>query len=207
LSTKVRAALYARVSTGTQTVENQLPALQQLAQARGWEPVLFLEIGSATKSRPVFEGMLDAARRGEIAVVAVAALDRLGRSMMGILRTVDELNRVGCAVVSIREPWMDSSGPLREVLTAITGWLAQEERRLLVERTLEGLARARRQKKRIGRPPTSPVLLGAAADLVAQGVTIAEAARRKGIKRTTLRRYLTRVAEKGLEQPAPSLSA
>lgn len=53
------------------------------------------------------------------------------------------------------------------------------------------LERARREGKRLGRPPASPVLLHAARDLVAAGVTVAEAARRKGVARSTLQRFLT----------------
>lgn len=193
----VRAGLYARVSTTSQTTENQLPALRQLAEARGWDAIVFEEVGSAVKLRPVFENMLAAARRGEIRVIAVVALDRLGRSMLGILKTVDELSRAGCAVVSLRESWMDTTGPLRDILTAITGWCAQEERRILVSRTMDGLARAKRQGKRLGRPPASSILLASAADLVRAGVPVATAARQKGVKRSTLRRFIDRVAEKG----------
>lgn len=206
MSTKTKAALYVRVSTSGQTTENQLPALLQLAEARGWEPVVFEEVGSAVKHRPVFEKMVAAARRGEVRIVATVALDRLGRSMLGILKTVDELAQVGCAVVSLRESWMDTAGPLRDVLTALVGWMAQEERRILIARTHEGLARARRQGKRLGRPPASSILLSGAADLVRAGVPVAEAARRKGVKRTTLRRYLDRVAETGSSGDAQSPS-
>ena len=201
---RVRAGLYVRVSTSGQTVENQTPALLQLAEARGWEPIVFEEVGSAVKQRPVFDSMMDAARRGEIRTVAVVALDRLGRSMLGILKTVDELASVGCAVVSLRESWMDTAGPLRDVLTALVGWMSQEERRILVLRTHEGLARTRRQGKRLGRPPASSILLTGAADLVKAGMPVAEAARRKGVKRTTLRRHLDRMAENGGSGVTPS---
>lgn len=206
MTTKLKAGLYVRVSTSGQTTENQLPALLQLAAARGWEPVVFEEVGSAVKHRPVFEKMLGAARRGEIRVVATVALDRLGRSMLGILKTVDELSAVGCAVVSLRESWMDTAGPLRDVLTALVGWMAQEERRILIARTHEGLARARRQGKRLGRPPASSILLSGAADLVRAGVPVAEAARRKGVKRTTLNRYIARMTENGGSGDAQSPS-
>lgn len=207
MTMRMKAGLYARVSTSSgQTNENQLPALLQLAEARGWEPVLFEEVGSAVKHRPVFEKLMTAAKRGEIRVVAVVALDRLGRSMLGILKTVDELSSVGVSVVSLRESWMDTAGPLRDVLTALVGWMAQEERRILVLRTKEGLARAKRQGKRLGRPPASSILLSGAADLVQAGVSVAEAARRKGVKRSTLRRYIDRVAENGRSADAASPS-
>jgi len=93
-------------------------------------------------------------------------------------------------VISVREPWLDTSGPVRPLLVAIFGWVAEQERARLIERTRAGIERARRQGKRLGRPPKSPILLHAAAELVAGGVPIAEAARRKDVARSTLRRFL-----------------
>jgi DNA invertase Pin-like site-specific DNA recombinase len=66
-----------------------------------------------------------------------------------------------------------------------------QERAPLVERTKAGLERARREGKRLGRPPASPILLHAACDLVAAGVPVAEAARRKGVARSTLQRFIS----------------
>ncbi len=63
---------------------------------------------------------------------------------------------------------------------ATVGWFAERVRTRLIERTKAGLERARRQGKRLGRPPASPILLHAARDLVVEGVPVAEAARRKG---------------------------
>ncbi|MCP3139907.1 recombinase family protein [Pyxidicoccus sp. QH1ED-7-1] len=88
--------------------------------------------------------------------VVVVALDRLGRSMSGIIATVRELDRVGCAVVSLRESWLDTGGPARELLLAVFGWVAQEERRILVARTVSGLERARRHGTRSGKPIGRP---------------------------------------------------
>jgi putative DNA-invertase from lambdoid prophage Rac len=99
---------------------------------------------------------------------------------------------VGCVpVLSVREGWLDTTGPVRPLLVAIFGWVAEQERTRLIERTKAGLERARRQGKRLGRPPASPLLLHAARDLVLEGVPVAEAARRKGVARSTLQRFLT----------------
>jgi DNA invertase Pin-like site-specific DNA recombinase len=62
-------------------------------------------------------------------------------------------------------------------------------------RTKAGLDRARREGKRLGRPPASAVLLHAARDLVVDGVPVAEAARRKGLSRSSLRRFLKEQGE------------
>jgi DNA invertase Pin-like site-specific DNA recombinase len=188
--TRPTAALYVRVSTDRQTTANQLADLQRLAAARGWTSVVYEETESAAKRRPVLERLMDDARRGQVSAVLVWALDRLDRSMVACVTRVLELDRLGVPVVSVREPWLDTAGPVRGLLVGIFGWVAEQERARLIDRTKAGLDRARRQGKRLGRPPASAVLLGAAADLVAAGMPVAEAARAKGLKRTTLRRFL-----------------
>ncbi len=185
------AALYIRVSTDRQTAENQLAELRQLAAARGFEPMSYEEVESAAKARPVMDRMLADARAGRVRAILVWALDRLHRSMVGSIQTVLECDRIGVPVISVREPWLDTSGPVRPLLVAIFGWVAEQERTRLIERTRAGLERARHQGTRLGRPPVSAILLRAAAELVAAGVPVAEAARRKGVKRTTLRRFLS----------------
>jgi DNA invertase Pin-like site-specific DNA recombinase len=165
-------AVYLRVSTDRQTVE-------RLAMARGFEPVVFEEVESASKASPVLDRLLADAHAGRVAAVAVWALDRMHRSMTGAINTVLELDLLGVPVLSVREGWLDTSGPVRPLLVAIFGWVAEQERERLRERTRAGMERARREGKRIGRPPASPVMLHAARDLVATGTPVAEAARRK----------------------------
>ena len=108
-----RAAVYLRVSTDRQTAENQVAEVRQLAVARGYEPVVYEEIESAAKVRPVLDRMLADLRAGRVQAVAVWALDRLHRSMTGAINTVLELDRLGVPVLSVREPWLDTSGPVR----------------------------------------------------------------------------------------------
>lgn len=185
-----RAAAYVRVSSDKQTAENQVAEVRQLALARGFEPVIYEEVESAAKVRPVLDRMLADVRAGRVQAVAVWALDRVHRSMLGAIQTVLELDRLGVPVLSVREGWLDTSGPVRPLLVAIFGWVAEQERTRLIERTKAGLERARREGKRLGRPPASAVMLHAARDLVAAGVPVAEAARRKGLSRSSLRRFL-----------------
>jgi putative DNA-invertase from lambdoid prophage Rac len=185
-----QAALYVRVSTDKQTAANQVSEVWQLAVARGYEPMVYEEVESAAKARPVLERMLADVRAGRVQAVAVWALDRLHRSMTGSINTVLELDRLGVPVLSVREGWFDTSGPVRPLLVAIFGWVAEQERTRLIERTKAGVERARRQGKRLGRPPASPILLHAARDLVASGVPVAEAARQKGVARSTLQRFM-----------------
>ena len=85
MTTTKRCAIYARVSTDRQQVQNQLAEVQQLAVARGYEPVVYEEVESAAKARPVLDRMLADVRAGRVHAVAVWALDRLHRSMSLVL--------------------------------------------------------------------------------------------------------------------------
>ncbi len=150
----LRCAIYLRHSLDKIKTENQRPDVEQLVRARGYETVATFEEGvSATKTRPEYERMMKAARRGAFDVLVVWALDRFGRSMIGNMNDVLELDRVGVQVVSVRESWMDTSGPTRNLLVAIISWCAEQERNRLIERTKAGLANARRRGARLGRPP------------------------------------------------------
>jgi putative DNA-invertase from lambdoid prophage Rac len=196
-----RAAIYLRVSTQKQELENQRPDLERAASMREFELVrVYEEQASSVDKRPVFEQLRKDAQRGKFDVVIVWALDRLGRSMLDNIRTVLELEQAGVHVVSLREQWMDTRGPVRDLLLAIFSWVAEQERTRLVERTKAGLERARREGKKLGRPRVG-VSRFEVEMLHRQGVSANSISRRLGISRASTYRLLL-----GLKNP-PSLSA
>lgn len=184
-----RVALYLRVSTEDQTNDNQRAALVQLARARGYEIVdVFEEKASGAKTdRVELQRMKVAAHAGAFKYLLIAAIDRLGRSMIGNVQTVMDLDRVGVETVSLREPWLQLAGPVRDLLLAIFSWLAAEERRQISERSRAGVARARREGKVIGRPRVT-VDLDQALALRKRGLSIRKAARKLGVGASTLAR-------------------
>ena len=188
----LRAAIYLRHSTDLAKTANQRPEVEQLARARGYElAAVFDEGASAVKKRPEYERMMTAAKRGAFDVVIVWALDRFGRSMIGNLTDVLELDRIGVRVVSVRESWLDTSGPVRNLLVAIFSWVAEQERNRLVERTKAGLVSARKRGVRVGRPPVRldrDHLL----DLRSQGVSVRAIAKLLGVGPATIQRRLKR---------------
>lgn len=147
-------AIYVRVSTDDQTVENQFPALEALAATRKLQVTRrFEDVISGTKfKRPGFDALMAAARRGEFQYILVWAVDRLGRSMPKIIETVVEFDRLGISLVSYSEGWLDTSGPTRSLLLSIFAWVAEQERTRLIDRTNAGLDRARAAGKTLGRP-------------------------------------------------------
>lgn len=193
-NTARRAAVCLRISTDKQTSENQVEDVKRLVTARGYEAVAYEEVESAAKVRPVFDAMMNDVRAGRVQAVSCVALDRLHRSMPGAINTVLECDRLGVPVLSVREPWLDTSGPVRPLFVAIFGWVAEQERATLIARTKGGIERARRKGKTLGRPKASSILLHAARDLVASAMPISEAARLKGVSRSTLQRFLNAAA-------------
>lgn len=204
----MKAAAYCRVSTDRQETANQRPALEALARQRGWDLEWVDETASGAKARPALDALCDRARRGEFAAVVVWALDRLGRTMPEVVDRVRALDAAGVAVVSHQEPWLDTSGPTRPLLLSIFAWVAEQERTRLRERINAGLARARREGKRIGRPRASPLALAAAARLHCDGLSLEAAAERHGLSRETLRRHVRAVAaQNGHPAVAPPANA
>lgn len=188
-----RAALYLRVSTDRQSTETQRPAVEQLARARGYTvAAVYEEQASAAKARPMYEQMLKDAKRGSVDVLVVWALDRFGRSMVGNLQDVLELDRIGVQIVSVREPWLDTGGPVRSLLLAIFSWVAEQERERLILRTKAGLEAARHRGAKIGRPRRR-VDLDRAAELRGQGKTLRQIAEEMGIGTATLHRAMAYV--------------
>jgi DNA invertase Pin-like site-specific DNA recombinase len=189
--TCARAAVYQRVSTDRQFTENQRPELLQLAKARGLEVVeTYEETASAAKQRDAFDAMMRHAHAGRFDTLLVWSLDRFGRSMTGNLNAVLELDRLGVRVVSVREPWLDTSGPVRALLVAIFGWVAEQERTRLIERTRAGVARARREGKTLGRPAAKVDLDEVRVLVEVRGMSLRKAAKQLGVSAATLHKVL-----------------
>jgi putative DNA-invertase from lambdoid prophage Rac len=188
----VRAGLYARVSTNDQqTIPLQIRALREYATRRGWAIALQVkEVGSGGSQRQLREKLLDAARRREIDVVLVWRLDRWGRSVTDLLATLQELEHLGVGFVSLNEA-LDLTTPAGRAMAALLAVFAAFEREILHERVRAGLAHARQNGKRLGRPITAATKASEVRALHRAGISKAEIARRLQIGRTSVRRMLT----------------
>jgi putative DNA-invertase from lambdoid prophage Rac len=186
-----RAGLYARVSTNDQqTIPLQIRALREYAVRRGWTIALLVkEVGSGASQRQLRESLLDAARRREIDVVLVWRLDRWGRSVVDLLATFQELDHLGVGFVSLTEA-LDLTTPAGRAMAALLAVFAAFEREILQERVRAGLAHAKQNDKRLGRPQTAALQAGQVRKLYRAGISQAEIARRLQIGRTSVRRIL-----------------
>src|SRR5256886_7349059 len=186
-----RAGLYARVSTNDQqTLAMQSRAMREYAARRGWTIALQIrEVNSGAVRRHAREKVLDAARRREIDLVLVWRLDRWGRSVTDLLATLQELEHLGVGFVSLTEA-LDLTTPAGRAMAALLAVFAEFERDILRERVRAGLAHARQNGKRLGRPVTARLQADKARKLYRGGVSKAEIARRLQIGRTSVRRIL-----------------
>jgi putative DNA-invertase from lambdoid prophage Rac len=192
-----RTALYARVSTfDQQSIPLQIRALREYSARRGWTIALQVkEVGSGASQQEQREKLLDAARRREIDVVLVWRLDRWGRSVADLLATLQELDHLGVGFVSLTEA-LDLTTPAGRAMAALLAVFAEFEREILRGRVRAGLAEARLNGTRLGRPATATKKAAEVRKLHRAGVSKAEIARRLQIGRTSVRRILEASREK-----------
>jgi len=189
--TKLRVGLYARVSTQDQhTIPMQTRALREYASRRGWTiAVQVKEVGSGAAQRERREQLLEAARRREIDVVLVWRLDRWGRSVTDLFATLQELEHLGVGFVSLTEA-LDLTTPAGRAMAGLLAVFAEFEREILRERVRAGLAHARQNGQRLGRPITAAQHVDQVRKLYRAGTSKSEIARRLHIGRTSVRRIL-----------------
>src|SRR5580698_9546247 len=168
----LRAGLYARVSTSDQqTLPMQNRALREDAVRRGWTIAMQVrEVGSGAVERKAREQRMGAARRREIDVVLVWRLDRWGRSVTDLLATLQELDHLGVGFVSLNEA-LDLTTPAGRAMAGLLAVFAAFEREILQERVRAGLAHARENGKRLGRPPSAALQAGQVLKLYRSGVS------------------------------------
>jgi DNA invertase Pin-like site-specific DNA recombinase len=176
---------YARVSTPDQKLDLQLDALRQAGCER-----LFQDVMSSTRlDRPGLQEALSHLRTADTLVIW--KLDRLGRSVKGLITLTETLKARGIAFVSLQDK-IDTTTPLGEFFFHVVGAFAQLERSLIVERTQAGLAAARARGRLGGRPRkvTKAKLRIAMAAMTDSNSNASEVARLLGINRTVLYRYV-----------------
>src|SRR5262245_11029789 len=151
-----RAALYVRVSTDHQSVENQIRELRQVAERRGWQVVeTYSDAGisgaKGREKRPGLDRMLSDANRGRFDIVLAWAIDRLGRSLIDLLGTIQHLEACGIDLYLDRQA-IDTTTPMGKLVFQVTGAFAEFERSMIRQRIKAGLKRAVAGGAQLGRP-------------------------------------------------------
>jgi DNA invertase Pin-like site-specific DNA recombinase len=180
-----RVAFYVRVSTDGQTVENQLGELHGVASRHGWQVTkIYADKGiSGTKGRegrPEFDKLLKAITRREVDMVAAWSVDRLGRSLKDLVSLLSDLQAKGVDLF-LYQQGLDTSTPSGRAMFQMLGVFSEFEAAMIRERVRTGVARAKRNGtksgKPIGRPRLSQDQEVAARKLLGSGMGILKVAR------------------------------
>ncbi|MDA1023656.1 MAG: recombinase family protein [Proteobacteria bacterium] len=193
-----RAAIYIRVSTDGQTVDNQRLELEQAAERAGWEIVgIYDDNGvSGAKSRAerqAFDRLCKDATRRKFDVVMSWSVDRLGRSLQDLVGFLSELHSVGVDLY-LHQQGIDTTTPAGKAMFQMMGVFAEFERSMIQERVKAGLARVRKHGtksgKPIGRPKVTSKVERAVLSARAEGTGKRKIARQLGIGVSTVTRIL-----------------
>ena len=191
-----RVALYLRVSTDAQTVENQRLELLSVADRLGWIIVEELadEGFSGAKGRdqrPGFDRLMKMVARKEIDLIACWSVDRLGRSLQHLVSFLGEINAKGVDLY-LHTQGLDTSTPAGRAMFSILSVFAEFERSILRERIIAGL---RRSTKPAGRPPLDPQKVAKIERSLRSGTSINETARKLKVGVGTVHRIKVKMAQ------------
>lgn len=176
---------YARVSTTDQNLDRQIDQLSK----EGCERIYQEKITGTKKERPELQRMMDALREGD--VIIICELTRLSRSVKDLFDIVEQVEKVGANIKSLKEPWLDTTTPQGRLLFSIFAGVSQFERDLTYVRTIEGLHAARARGRMGGRPKVDPKKIEQALILYdSNACTIHDILKTTGISRRTLYTYI-----------------
>ncbi len=183
----IDAASFARASNFDQGAANELQELRRYVNAGGWQSVEYVDRGvsGAKDRRPALDHMISDAKLRRFDVLVCWRLDRLGRNLKHLITLLDDLQELGVGFVSLNEG-IDATTAAGRLQMAVLAAIAAFERDRIVERVRAGLARARTQGKRLGRPRA---VIPADRVQNVSGLPLHEAASALGVSRSTMKRW------------------
>jgi DNA invertase Pin-like site-specific DNA recombinase len=193
-----RVALYARVSTDSQTTDNQLIELRGVAERMGWvivEEFVDQAISGAKgrDMRPAFDKLLKGATRRDFDMVCAWSVDRLGRSLQHLVEFLSEIH-ASAVDLYLHQQGINTGTPAGKALFQMCGVFAEFERSMIRERVISGIARAKANpnpnKKAHGRPANLANPEPRVRQLRAEGKGIIKIAKELGIGVSTVQRVL-----------------
>jgi DNA invertase Pin-like site-specific DNA recombinase len=149
-----RCAIYVRVSTGLQDTKGQVAELKKYVADRGWTITRIYsdKTSGATSSRPELDELMADAKRRRFSICAVWRFDRFARSVQHLLQALETFRELGIEFVSLSEQ-IDTSTAMGKMVFTVLGAVGEMERSAIRDRVRMGLDNARREGKRLGRPP------------------------------------------------------
>lgn len=180
---------YARVSTDGQSVEAQASALK----AAGCDRIHSETASGAKSDRASLARAIRSLQAGDVLVVT--RLDRLARSTLDLLRTLEAVQNAGAHFKSLADTWADTTTPHGRLMLTVLGGLAEFERSLIVARTGEGRKRAVARGQHMGRPSKlTPYQAREASGRVDAGESHRQVARSYGVSHMAIHRAIMRLS-------------
>jgi DNA invertase Pin-like site-specific DNA recombinase len=197
-----KVLIYARVSTSdkSQNPQIQIEELRRYCSARGWtvvEEIVDHGFSGGTDQRPGLKKVMALVRERKVDAIIVTKLDRFARSLKHLVSALDEFAILSVLFISVGDQ-IDLSTAAGRLMMQIIGAFAEFERGLVRERTLAGLAFARSQGRKLGRPTTRPD-----AEIIrlrSAGASYSAIQRELGCSRPSIRRAIT-AAEGSTKSP------
>src|SRR5918993_1105152 len=193
------AFAYLRVSTEEQTVLNQKLAMQAWAQSHDFQILDYFEDSSisgktAAIGRKGFQELLKMVALESVDAVLVYELSRVGRTFWDTLEAIKAIEQYSPLIsCSPRETFLQTTEPsIRKLMIGILTWVAEREREMLVQRTKDGMRRAKESGKVIGRP-VKMIDKNTLIRLLAQNTPRGQAARTLGVSKATLYKELAQI--------------
>jgi len=137
---------YARISTTDQNLALQLDALK----VEGCDRIFDETVSSRKRDRPIWQNVLALLREDDVLVVY--KLDRIARSTRELIEIIDLLKGKGVAILSLQEPWVDTTSPSGKMIMTVMAGIAEFERDLIKQRAKDGREAAKRRGVHMGRP-------------------------------------------------------
>ena len=192
-----RVGIYLRVSTDSQTTENQQRELEAVARRTGWEVVgIYEDVGiSGAKGRdkrPGFDRLLKDAIARKVNMIAAWSVDRLGRSLQDLVGFLTELQALGCGLY-LHLQALDTNTPSGRAMFQMCGVFAEFERCMIRELVNAGLARAKAKGTRLGRRPVKASVEARIRELKAGGMGILKIGRTVGVGTSVVQRVVAQM--------------
>ena len=188
-----RAAVYLRVSTQDQTTSNQEHELRQAAERAGWQVVrVYKDHGisgaKGRNGRPAFDTLCRDATKRQFDVVMAWNVDRLGRrSLKDLVAFLSELHALGIDLF-LHQQGLDTTTPAGKAMFQMLGVFAEFEHSIIQERVRAGLQRAKREGKRLGRPPIGDKMAERIRAALAEGMSVRRTAAKFEVNPSTVQR-------------------
>jgi DNA invertase Pin-like site-specific DNA recombinase len=189
-----RVGIYLRVTTDSQTTENERHELEAMAKRSGWQVAGLYEDARTSGARgrderPAFDRLLRDATARKVDMIAAWSVDRLGRSLQHLVGLLQELQALKCDLY-LHQQAIDTTTPSGRAMFQMCGVFAEFEREMIRERVNAGLARARDRGVKLGRRPVKPSVEARIRELRADGMGILKIGRTVGVGTSVVQRVL-----------------